>query len=101
MEKRDKRYDKEADFQRKAMAYLKTCPGVWYKVSDRFRSGIPDILGWCGGLGYAIELKARKGTVSRLQLHVLKQLKAQGVNIKVCFTMNDVMSFVPPKGAKR
>jgi hypothetical protein len=56
-------------------------PSFWFwKVSDKFTAGIPDIVGCLGVCGQmvGIEVKTDKGRLSRLQEYTIKRIKASG-----------------------
>lgn len=67
-------------------------PEVWlYKSSDRFTSGIPDLIGCLpGGHLFALELKVRPNKATRLQDHVIKKIQAAGGKAGVAYDMDDV-----------
>jgi hypothetical protein len=70
-------------------------PGAWiYHPSDRWNSGIPDLLVlWCGRF-MAIELKVGRNTATRLQLVTLQRIGAAGGLTAVCRTMEEVRQIV-------
>lgn len=65
--------------------FLKTIPKteLWYwKVSDRFTAGVPDIVGCFCGLFFAIELKDQGKEPRPLQSQILKRInRAKGLAI--------------------
>jgi len=61
-----------------------------YKVSDRFRSGIPDIIICYRGRFVAIELKTPKGFATPLQLHTLKEINRYGGTACICRSWQEV-----------
>ncbi len=48
--------------------------GFFWKASDRFRAGIPDIIGVCMGRFMAIEMKIDYNSPTPLQVHTLIQM---------------------------
>jgi len=69
----------ESQLTRKVVAILKKMPGLWfYKAQDKWTSGIPDIIGCIKGQFIAIELKSKKGKVTKLQAHVLGKIREAG-----------------------
>lgn len=81
--------------QRTIEILRKEYPDVWFKkISDRFQSGIPDILGCLGGFFFAIELKSRTGRVERLQVHEIKEIHKAGGFAGVCNSVEEVRAFL-------
>lgn len=80
----------ETRLKEQVLRWLKT-QKVWvYKTSDRYRSGIPDLLIVKYGHLFAIELKAKDGVVSKIQEHTLKELSEYGAITGVCRTLQEV-----------
>lgn len=72
-------YRKEQSIQGAVMKYLKTQPGWWVKISDRFVAGIPDIIGCMYGRFFSIELKRPKGEKpTPLQFHNMELINKNG-----------------------
>ena len=71
-----------------------------YKTSDRWKSGIPDLLICSNGRLFAAELKIgnRKGRKFELQLHVLKQIKRAGGRVAVCRSVDQVRNLLTNEG---
>jgi Holliday junction resolvase len=82
----------EAKLQQKVVRYLKTLgSNVWYfKSSDRYTVGIPDLIICYNGRFIAIELKALKGVVSRIQSHQLSVIQRAGGESYICRTIEQV-----------
>lgn len=60
-------------------------PNFWfYCPTDRFYSGIPDILMCWKGRWGAVELKTERGKVTPIQEHTLKTLDSAGCMTSVC-----------------
>lgn len=71
---------------------LKEFPEIWFfKSSDRFTSGIPDIIGCFNGQFFAIELKRdEKSVATPLQLHTISQIKKAKGHAMVCRSVQEV-----------
>ena len=70
----------EKDFQRQILKELKKRHNddFIYKTSDRYVSGIPDILMCINGIFVALELKWQAGTTKKLQLYNLRKIQKSG-----------------------
>lgn len=69
----------EATLQRQCLAYLKGLANCYFfKASDRFTSGIPDIVGCYNGLFFGVELKRPGEKPRQLQYYVLDKIKKSG-----------------------
>ena len=92
----------ERDMQKKVIKYLKeNLPkgeSFFWKVSERFSSGIPDIVGFCRGKAFAIELKVGRNKQTELQKRTMDDMMRAGVLTAVCYSVNDVATFI--EGAK-
>ena len=86
----------ETDLKNKVLRYLRReLPGSWvYHPSDKFVSGIPDILVVWRGRFMAIELKVGKNKPTRIQLHTLKKIEEACGMAFVCYTMEEVKEAV-------
>lgn len=82
----------ETQLKTKAVRYLKTAlPGAWvYHPSDKWVSGIPDLLVLWRGVFAAIELKVGKNKPSKIQMVVLERLSSAGAITAVCWTMPEI-----------
>lgn len=82
----------ETQFKQNVIQMIrKEYPEIWFrKISDRFQSGIPDILGCCNGRFFAIELKSQSGKADKLQLHILSEILKSGGYASVCRTLDEV-----------
>jgi hypothetical protein len=73
-------------------------PGMWiYSTSDRWKSGIPDILGCYWGRMVGIELKTtrgKEGSHFKLQLHVLSLIREAGGIAGVCYSVQEVKNLL-------
>ena len=77
----------------------KNYPDAWvYKASDRFTSGIPDLILCKEGLFYAIELKAGSNKATPIQDYVIRQIQAAGGRAVVCRSVEDVKEFIEKGG---
>lgn len=92
----------ERDMQRKVIKYLKeTLPkgeSFFWKVSERFSSGIPDIVGFCRGKAFAIELKVGKNKQTELQKRTMDDMNRAGVLTAVCYSVSAVQEFMEETG---
>ena len=52
--------------------------GFFWKASDRFRAGIPDVIGVVAGQFIAIEMKIDYNTATPLQTHTLAVIRDNG-----------------------
>jgi hypothetical protein len=68
--------------------------GYVWKASDKFASGIPDIIGVWKGRMFAIELKAGYNKPTALQTYTMNMLKNAGALVTVCYTMEEVEAFM-------
>ena len=85
----------ESQLRNKTMLFLKTVPHVHVdKISDRYTSGIPDIIGCCKGHYFAIELKTVKGVVDPIQKYVMNDINKAGGSATVCRSINEVVAFM-------
>lgn len=82
----------EATLQRQVIRAIRAeYPRAWvYKASDRFRSGVPDILICLRGVFCAIELKINS-KVTKLQEYELAKIEAAGGRCGVCRSVRDVL----------
>jgi len=90
----------ETKLKEKVLSLLKKeFRDAWvYKTADRWKSGIPDILVCRGGRFFAIELKVGNNKATRLQLHVLKQIKRAGGRVAVCRSVDQVRNLLNNEG---
>lgn len=74
--------NEETKFKTKVLKFLKTLPGLkWiYKTSDKFATGIPDILFLYEGTLLAIELKVNSNPLSEMQIYQLERINLAGGN---------------------
>lgn len=64
--------------------------GFFWKTSDRFQAGIPDIIGCVKGRMVAIELKVGKNDATVLQKYTIRKLGKAGAITGVCYDLNEV-----------
>jgi len=77
------------------MKKLKTYPKMWvYKVNDRFRAGIPDIIGWYDGVPFAIELKAGSNKATGIQKKTLEDMRLAGARTLIAYNTDTVDKFI-------
>ena len=55
-------------------------------------AGAPDVLLWCGGKSFAMELKSEDGRVSEARSDMLIRLSEAGVVIAVCHGIDHAMA---------
>lgn len=91
----NKTYDKEATLQTRVLQVLKKIPMIWVtKVSDRYITGVPDIIGCIAGRFFAIELKATKGKPSKLQLYNIKKIEEARGNVCIARTVAESLELI-------
>ena len=86
----------ETYLKNQVIKYLKGVRGLWfYKSSDRFTAGIPDIIGCYRGAFFAIELKdPDNGRLKALQEITIARInKARGFAISAD-TLKDVQRLI-------
>jgi Holliday junction resolvase len=76
------------------MRYLQLQGFKVYKISDRFRSGIPDLYAVRRGQHYWLEVKDEKGRVSKIQEYELSQLQDHGATARVVRSVADVRGVI-------
>lgn len=85
----------ETNLKNSVMRHLNSIPrSWWYKTSDRFHAGIPDIIGFIDGVPHAFELKFGDNTPTQLQLHTLIDMCMAGAIVGVAYTLDDVKSII-------
>lgn len=73
---------------------------VWfYKVNDRFTSGLPDLLLCVEGQLYGIELKIGKNKPTKLQQHFIDKINACGGRAICARSVDEVRIFL--KGGEK
>lgn len=73
----------EKDFQRFVLSELRKLPYSWWvKLNDRTTIGLPDIIGFFDGSGFAFELKTTS-KVSAIQAYTLKRIVRAGAAASV------------------
>lgn len=83
----------EKELKEKVQKELKKrFPGGWlWKISDQWRSGVPDILFIWHGVNIFFELKTEKGVVSKIQEYTIRKINAAGGNAYVCRSVDEVI----------
>ena len=88
----------ESALQKKVMEYLRkmrpTEPIFFWKASDKFVAGIPDIMGVYNGKSWGIELKVGKNKPTALQEATIANLRNAGAKVAVCYSMEAVQEFI-------
>lgn len=90
----------ESQFKCRVVTYLKReLPGAWiYHPSDRFVSGVPDLLILYQGIFAAVELKVGKNKATKLQLIVLQRIGEAGGITRICRDMAGVREVIQKIG---
>ncbi len=91
-----KEWPLESVFQDKVLKKLREIPNSWWmKVNDRTTVGLPDIIGFCGGVGFGIELKTNS-KLSAIQAYTLRKMDASGAQTFVCTpdNLDDVLIYI-------
>ena len=85
----------EKDIKNKAMFYLKD-KGMFFKISDRFQCGIPDIIGLLKPLGkfVAIELKVLPNKLTKIQRYILNKIRSSGGLAGVAYSIEDIEEII-------
>lgn len=79
----------------KIIKELKKRPFLWYyKSSDRFTSGIPDLIICYAGKFIALEVKKPKETATPLQEHILDKIREAGGRACVVTSVAEALSFI-------
>ena len=84
--------NEEGKLQDKIISMLNTLDNAFfYKASDSYQRGIPDIVGVYKGLSIWIEVKTESGKLSRMQImNLVKIIKSGGVGF-VAKSVEDVV----------
>jgi len=88
----------ESQLKKQVISYLKD-KGVFWKISDRFQCGIPDILGLLkpSGKFVAIELKVHPNKVTELQGYILERIRVCGGIAGVAYSVEEVREIIDEK----
>ena len=74
--------------------YLEGLACCWFfKVSDRFTSGIPDFIGCYRGRFFAIEVKRQGGKPRMLQEYIIDKIKSAGGLAGTIDNISDIENF--------
>ena len=89
----------EAALRRAVLRNIKQrYPQAWlYCPSDRWRSGVPDILCCISGHLYAWELKTARGIVSPIQAATLARIRRAGGRAMVMRRGEELSQFLQPQ----
>lgn len=84
----------ESQIQSRFIKLLKnTHPDAWVvKLSDKWVSGIPDVLMVKDGVANFYEIKSDRGEVSKIQKETHKQLKEAGASVFIVRLIEGVLS---------
>lgn len=84
----------ERDLQKKVIKWLRYQGYKVYKISDRFRAGIPDIYAAKNGCGFWIELKRPGERPTKLQQWEIDDLNRHGVPAIWVTSLEEVIAYV-------
>lgn len=85
----------EAKLTADTQKYLKMQKDTWfYKASDRYTSGIPDIIACVNGKFVAIELKGDGYHPTAVQTMKIGKIMSSGGIAGVCYSLEDVKNLV-------
>ena len=90
-------WSKEAQFQSYLIDTLSDLYGedIWFtKVSDRYITGVPDIVGCISGRFFALELKRDEGKPSKLQEYNIELLRRAGGEACVIRTVKEALEII-------
>jgi hypothetical protein len=100
---KDKPYTTEAAFTKAVHKYLKTFSesDLFYeKLSERYKSGVPDVWGCYKGKFFVIELKDATGVASPAQeafIYRIKQSGGAAIVARTIAEVEDLMEFLKNK----
>ena len=82
----------ETALKNKVLKWLKEefPEGFFWKSSDKFTAGIPDIIGCIKSRMIAIELKVGKNNPTLQQKYTIKKLDQAGAITGICYNLNDI-----------
>lgn len=80
----------ETILKNKVTRWLKTQDLWFYKASDKWVSGIPDLLAVKDGRAIFIELKSERGKLSKIQEYTIAQLVKNGAVVIVAKSLEEV-----------
>ena len=84
----------EGKLTKKVKTFLDKQPIFYWKVSDKYTSGIPDIVGCKGGKFFAIELKAPGEKPRKLQTMIIRRIKNSGGDVLATDNYDAVTEFI-------
>ncbi|MNG92707.1 VRR-NUC domain protein [compost metagenome] len=85
----------EAKLTTQVRNYLRAQKDVFfYKASDRYTQGIPDIIVCVQGRFVGIELKRTSGKPSANQLLKIKKINEAGGISDICYSLNDAIALI-------
>lgn len=91
-------YASEASLQRAIIAKMKKIlpqdSTFFWKVSDRYIAGVPDIVGCTSGIPFAIEVKHKKNKPTKLQLITMDVMRRAGFLVLVTYSVQEVEQFL-------
>jgi len=83
---------RESEIQTQILKYLKKSYPKAYivKLSDKWVSGLPDIMMISDSIAFFFEVKVPKGRPTKIQLYTIKKLLKAGAQASVVRSVNDV-----------
>lgn len=94
LQKDTRKYTQEATLTKKVKELLEANGIFFYKASDRYQSGVSDILCCVNGIFVALELKAKNGKPSPHQKLFIKQVIKAGGVAGICYCIKDVKDLI-------
>jgi hypothetical protein len=88
---------KESSVTKAVREYLTSLDCWFWKVSDRYTSGIPDIVGVYRGRFFGLELKRPGGARRKLQDHNLRKIRDAGGVAGIARSVADVKRILEVK----
>ena len=87
---------KETTLKRQVLQYIRrNHPDAFcWKCSDRWVSGIPDIIICMCGKFIAIELKVGYNKPTKIQAVMMERIRDAGGQVAVCYSLKDVKNFL-------
>lgn len=90
----------EKSIQQATIRLLKKYKILYFKISDKFISGIPDIVGWHNGRSFVIELKRPinpSTTHAKLQDYYRNEIKRNGGLVFKAADIEEIKQFILQK----
>ena len=84
----------ESQIQSKILKYLRSRGGFVIKLSDKWVSGLPDIMYINKGVIHFFEVKTPKGVLSKIQRYTINKMNESGVKAHVVRSLNEVKEVI-------